>query len=143
MEVRVLFGLLFLLCSYSAAIQAERITLQQQSLSISEKLQNLKQQSHELTELCKTLQTDLQKSQIEVAQWKAKSTELSESLMHINQELTDCYENITRLETQKKQQQKVSLILLSILSILTLIKAVGYALYFKGFRVPRWLDILI
>ena len=142
MKAKLFCGVLCLLC---LLLGAEPIgqTLTTQSSNINARLQNLKAQSLELTALCRTLNEALQKSRTEAATLQTKSTALSENLMRINQELTDCYENITRLEAQLKEETETTRTLGLIFGVLTLIKVVGFVLYSRGIRIPRWLDILI
>lgn len=142
MKTKHICGLLCLLCLPLVAKPIEQ-TLQAQSSNIRERLMNLKIQSYELTSLCQTLNEDLAKSKAEAQTLRTKSTELSENLIHINQELTDCYSNITRLETRLKAETEKTRTLGIIFGVMTLIKVAGFILYSRGVRVPRWLDILL
>lgn len=47
------------------------------------------------------------------------------------------------LRNELKSLIKVLIILLSIMAIRSLAMVVGYILYAKGIKVPRWLDILL
>lgn len=113
------------------------------SSTIKERLIDLKVQSANMTLLCETLQKDLETSQIEASQWKEQSTMLSDSLTSINEQLMDSYETITKYEQQLKTGKKVVLALAIVLLIMIAAKVLGYILYAKGIKVPRWLDILL
>ena len=67
----------------------------------------------------------------------------SSSLMSINEELMISYSRITILEKEAKQKTKVLLVLLLIVFIRTVCMLIGYILYIKGIKLPRWLDILL
>ena len=149
--VTVLLSLcLFLSLVFSQDVNQQEYQLTKTSYIISEKLANLKQQSdsmsRELQLLTSRLETTsnlLSISENERKQLEIQSTNLSNSLQSINAELNSCYETITRYETKLKGLMKVVVILLSAIVIRSLAMVVGYILYAKGIRLPRWLDILL
>ena len=113
------------------------------SSSIRDRLTDLKVQSANMTLLCETLQNDLETSQAELQTWKEQSTRLSDSLTNINEQLNESFETITRYERRLKTKTKVLIILVIILVLRTIGMLVGYWLYYKGIRLPRWLDLLL
>ena len=92
-----------------------------------------------LTQVLEQLKT----SQIEAEGWKAQSTTLSKKLMSINEQLNNCLMTIEKLEAEIRLKNKVIGWLLTILVVRTLLMVIGYVLYAKGVRLPRWLDILL
>lgn len=96
-----------------------------------------------MTLLCETLRDDLKISQEELQTWKEQSTRLSDSLTSINEQLNASYETITRYEQKLRARTKVLVLLTLIVAVRLLLMLAGYALYFKGIRLPRWLDILL
>lgn len=136
--------------TFSQDVNQQEYQLTKTSYIISEKLASLKQQSdsmsRELQLLTSRLETTsnlLSISESERKQLEIQSTNLSNSLQSINAELNSCYETITRYETKLKGLMKVLVILLSAIVIRSLAMVVGYILYAKGIKIPRWLDILL
>ena len=71
--------------------------------------------------------------------WKAGDVHLSTNhhvIMSINEQLNNCYSRIERLLFILK-------ILVTILVIRIAGMLCGYWLYYKGVKLPRWLDILL
>lgn len=141
------------LYSQEAAKQQEQqqsMTLADYSYNIKMKLIDLKKNSAIVTEQLKTLSESLEQSQAEAQAWKDQSTTLSASLKSINEELNDSYKTITQyeqeLETRNrklKSRAKIITILIIILVIRIALMLLGYFLYWKGIKLPRWLDILL
>ena len=142
----LLVACLLVLCFSSPlcfAQDAEQQKLTEASLSIRSKLIDLKRNSEVVTEQLTLLSESLQQSQQEAAEWKQTSIQLSDSLMSINEQLNGCY---TAIELQKKQIANENIVLtwLIVIYIILLVgKVVGYVLYAKGIKLPRWLDILL
>ena len=124
-----------------SADAAEQLTAT--SSAIREKLTDLKAQSASMTALCETLQTSLEKSQAELAEWKAQSTALSYSLMSINEQLNDCYTTMTRYEEKLRARGRLVALLGVILIARFFCMIAGYILYARGVHLPRWVDILL
>lgn len=120
------------------------------SSNISEELQNLKREitsfkedSTLMTSQLKEAYENLKLSENEREKWENESTALSISIMNISDKLNSSYERITILEAQKTRQTKALAWLSLILLLLIIMKLVGYVLYAKGIKLPRWLDILL
>lgn len=127
------FALLLCLLLPAAAQQEELTNL---SLSIKDRLLYLKQESAVMKTQLETLSKNLKASETERKALMEQSTKLSNSLMNINKQLSDCYNKIER-------DKVVIKILLYILVIRTIAMIAGYVLYAKGIKLPRWLDILL
>lgn len=138
---------LFLFCALLvvclSAVPAQTKELSQKSSIIKEKLIDLKTNSAIVTEQLKTVSEDLTLSQNEAKQWKERSMNLSNSLTSINEQLNDCYTTITKQSSQNRLLMKVLIILIAILGLRTVGMILGYILYAKGIKLPRWLDILL
>ena len=117
--------------------------LQETSSSIREKLTDLKKSSEIVTEQLTLLSESLQQSQIEAAEWKEQSTTLSNSLMSMTEQLDDCYSVIQEKTLQLQQAIEVCAILITLLIIRIICMVIGFWLYIKGVKLPRWLDILL
>lgn len=96
-----------------------------------------------MTRQLETLSRNLTQSQSEAQEWRETSTKLSASLMSINQELNDCYTNLTRYEVKLRTRTRIIIILGAIILIRLLGTAAGFVLMAKGVPVPRWVDILL
>jgi len=144
---RFLAGLcLFLLCfcfCFASQHVLQQQTLTELSSSISNRLTDLKKNSVIVTEQLNQLSKTLESSQAEAAAWKTQSTQLSSSLVSINGELTECYQTITIYKTKLEHKTKVVVILLVLLIIRFIGLFIGYYLYAKGIKLPRWLDLLL
>ena len=138
---RFLFVWLFVFCLVPAVPQETELT--DRYLSIRNKLIDLKKNSEIVTEQLTMLSENLKLSQQEAETWKQTSTQLSESLMNINEQLNDCYKTIEKQEAENELLTKVLVTLISIFIFIILVKIAGYILYAKGIKLPRWLDILI
>ena len=136
-----LFVLLFVFCLMPAVPQEQELT--DRYLSIRNKLIDLKKNSEIVTEQLTMLSENLKLSQQEAETWKQTSTQLSESLMNINEQLNDCYKTIEKQEAENNLLTKILVTMISIFIFAILIKIAGYILYAKGIKLPRWLDILI
>ena len=135
---------LLLLCSASHAQGAQQVESQlaETSSSISSKLIDLKKNSAIVTEQLRIVSERLVSSQSEVETLKEQSMTLSNSLITINEQLSDCY---TTIEIQKQRIQlknKVLTILIIIFSIFIIAKILCIILYSKGVKVPRIIDII-
>lgn len=137
----VSLGALFLLFCVADARAQEPLTAQ--SLAIKNNLMSIKEQSKLLSAELMNLQEKLSVSEEERTRLQEKSTELSNSLITINEQLSSSYETINCLETRLKGLTKTLKILASVLLVLIAVKVVGYVLCFRGVRLPRWLDILL
>ena len=140
---KLLVLLLFAFCFAHVSAQELPEALTQQSSTIKQKLQDLKMNSAIVTEQLITLSEDLKVSQQEAQEWKERSMSLSSSLMSINEQLNDSYETIIKYEAKTKTLMKILSVLLIILIVTLGAKLVAYILYFKGVKLPRWLDILL
>ena len=141
------FLFLFVLCFVAPcfcqdAVQQE-MALTEMSLVINSKLIDLKKNSAIVTEQLKQLSENLESSQAEATAWKEQSMNLSSSLENINDELNSCYMTITKYEQKLKIRMNIITVLLIILIIRTICMIIGYIIYFKGIKLPRWLDILL
>lgn len=144
---------LLVLCSFlsvhcfcqdvSQQSDTQTLTLEDYSYSIKQKLLDLRKNSAIVTEQLKTLSENLEQSQAEVQVWKEQSTSLSSSLTSINEELTSSYKTITLYEHKLKTRTKLVTALLIICFIRVAGMLLGYFLYWKGIKLPRWLDILL
>ena len=137
---------LFLLCScfcFASQHVLQQQTLTELSSSFSSRLTDLKKNSVIVTEQLNQLSKTLESSQAEAAAWKEQSTRLSSSLVSINGELTECYQTITVYKTKLEHKTKIVTILLILLVIRFIGLFVGYYLYAKGIKLPRWLDLLL
>ena len=146
----LLLSSVVLLFISAASQNQETQELKTTSSLIKEELQNLKQKSEELnknlalvTQDLKRTSEDLRISEQKVQELQAQSTELSTSLINMNQLLSNSYETITRYEAQLKMKNKILTTLIIIFAVMILLKIAGYILYAKGIKVPRWIDILI
>lgn len=133
---------LVLLCSFFSLPVFCQEHLTEQYLSIRDKLTNLKKNSEHVTEQLRLVSENLSLSQKEAKQWEEKSKILSESLTSINQQLTDCYKDIEKQKQVITKQRKILNILIIIFIALFIIKVILILLYAKGFKVPRFIDIL-
>lgn len=129
-------------CFCQDAAQQE-MALTEMSLVINSKLIDLKKNSAIVTEQLKQLSENLESSQAEATAWKEQSMNLSSSLESINDELNSCYMTITKYEQKLKIRMNIITVLLIILIIRTICMIIGYIIYFKGIKLPRWLDILL
>lgn len=129
-------------CFCQDAAQQE-MALTEMSLVINSKLIDLKKNSAIVTEQLKQLSENLESSQAEAIAWKEQSMNLSSSLENINDELNSCYMTITKYEQKLKIRMNIITVLLIILIIRTICMIIGYIIYFKGIKLPRWLDILL
>ena len=146
---RLLFFLCVLVCCLSAA-QAQTPELDKLSSSINDELMSLKEETASLKtallNMSKSLDNQskiLQLSETERKEWETKSTALSTSLQSINEQLNKSYEALTVYKHRLRQHQKALAIVAIILIVLLIGKGVGYYLYAKGIKLPRWLDILL
>lgn len=128
----------------SQVVQAQSVQpLTELSSNIKEKLQDLKTQSQVINARLDMLSKNLEVSEGELLQWKEQSTKLSVSLRNINTELNECYRDIENYK-RTLEERTVVLTWLAIFMVIRLVAvAIGYILYFKGIKVPRWLDILL
>lgn len=142
---RLLLVLCCFVCfTFAAVAQTEtQLPLTELSSNIKEKLQDLKTQSQVINARLDMLSRNLEISEQERLEWKEQSTKLSSSLRIINNELNGCYKDIENYK-RTLETRTVVLTWLAIFMIIRFIAvAIGYVLYFKGIKVPRWLDILL
>lgn len=117
--------------------------LNQTSLLIKSKLQDLKTESDYMKQQLTELSASLKTSDLEQQRLKQQSMMLSVSLTSINESLNNSYLTISKYEQKLKDKNKILNILLIIVIIRICTTAVGYGFYIKGIRLPRWLDILL
>ena len=128
---------------FSQDAQAHREGLTALSSSIRDGLENIRLQSSIISEELTQVRNELTLSEKERKALEEKSTALSDSLTNISAQLNSCYETMKLYEMQLKRQKKILLVMVIIFTILVALKVLGYYLYLKGIRLPRWLDILI
>ena len=112
------------------------------SSNIKDSLQNIKLQSMLISEELTQVQNELKVSEEERTALQRQSTELSASLMSINEQLNDYYKTITIYEERLRRQKKILTSLSMILLALILIKILFIFLYIKKIPIPRIVDIL-
>lgn len=117
--------------------------LNQTSLLIKSKLQDLKTESDYMKQQLTELSASLKTSDLEQQRLKQQSMMLSASLTSINESLNNSYLTISKYEQKLKDKNKILNTLLIIVIIRICTTAVGYGFYIKGIRLPRWLDILL
>lgn len=125
------------------ACQDKEQVLNQTSLLIKSKLQDLKTESDYMKQQLTELSASLKTSDLEQQRLKQQSMMLSASLTSINESLNNSYLTISKYEQKLKDKNKVLNILLAIVIIRICTTVVGYGFYIKGIRLPRWLDILL
>jgi hypothetical protein len=147
-KLSLLFVLL--LCSAVVLPVSANDQLTQMSSTISDKLQNLKQElltiQSDLISTQVSLQqanSDLALSQQEREQQVAASMKLYDSLTTINEKLNDAYKSIDRYKVEIQQLHKIMWIAFGTALLIIALKVAGFILYAKHIPVPRWLDILI
>lgn len=117
--------------------------LNQTSLLIKSKLQDLKTESDYMKQQLTELSASLKTSDLEQQKLKQQSMMLSASLTSINESLNNSYLTINKYEQKLKDKNKTLNILLIIVIIRICTTVVGYGFYIKGIKLPRWLDILL
>ena len=147
-HIRKLCSALLLCCACSfVCAQDVQVNLEQElavtSSSISANLVNLKVQSETMKQLLMIQSERLERYEIDQKIWEQQSMELSSSLDSINNSLNSSYETITRYEAKLKIQCRVLAVLLIAIVVRIISMIVGYILYIRGIKVPRWLDILL
>lgn len=140
--------LLLLVCSSLGHAQQDQ--LQQLSLNIKQTLQTLKQQSIdlqiELTDTTMSLNEasiNLKLSNEERQRLMELSTNLQTSLNNMTEQSMKWYESSERYKVRLQIATRIVLIMATILAIMVFVKIIGYILYAKAIKVPRWLDILM
>lgn len=133
-----------LLCAISSYLVAQQSqSLTDLSSSIAANLQYLKLESEVMVRQLALSQEKLQLSETERQRQEQQLTQLSHSLMSINEQLTDSYLTITRYEQQLIQRSKIISALLVVICVRIVLMVIGYIVYAKGIYIPRWLDILL
>lgn len=135
------YCLLLLVCVSVLVFTQDTTTTQY--LSIRSKLIELKKESEHVTEQLRIVSESLTISQQRAKEWEETSKTLSESLMSINQQYNDCYEQLVTEKTKNRNLLKLNCALFVILVIRIMCMIAGYILYAKGVKLPRWLDILL
>ena len=125
------------------ACQDKEQVLNQTSLLIKNKLQDLKTESDYMKQQLTELSASLKTSDLEQQRLKQQSMMLSASLTSINESLNNSYLTISKYEQKLKYKNRTLNILIVIVIIRICTTAVGYGFYIKGIRLPRWLDILL
>ena len=135
---------LLLSCSvlYAQDVSQPDTELTTLSSNIKDSLQNIKLQSMLISEELTQVQNELKVSEEERTALQRQSTELSASLMSINEQLNDYYKTITIYEERLRRQKKILTSLSMILLALILIKILFIFLYIKKIPIPRIVDIL-
>lgn len=123
--------------------QDKEQVLNQTSLLIKSKLQDLKTESDYMKQQLTELSASLKTSDLEQQRLKQQSTMLSASLTSINESLNNSYLTISKYEQKLKDKNRTLNILLIIVIIRISTTVIGYVFYIKGIRLPRWLDILL
>lgn len=123
--------------------QDKEQVLNQTSLLIKSKLQDLKTESDYMKQQLTELSASLKTSDLEQQRLKQQSMMLSASLTSINESLNNSYLTISKYEQKLKDKNRTLNILLIIVIIRICTTAIGYGFYIKGIRLPRWLDILL
>jgi len=131
------------LLAFCLPVAAQQEELTNLSSSIKDSLLSIKQQSAIISAELTAVQKELEISESERKALEQKSTTLSNSLTNISEQLNNCYKTITRYEQQLKTRMKVIMTMGLVLLILIAMKLLGYFLYWKGIKLPRWLDILL
>lgn len=147
LALSVLLSVFVIVC---VGAQQPKEELNNLSLSINEELVNLRQEINSLNnDLTRSigqlnaLSSSLKMSNEERELWKTKSTELSTSLENISVSLNNSYGKITELKTRLSVHKRVTIALGIIFGVLIIIKVVGFILYAKGIKLPRWIDIIV
>lgn len=147
LALSVLLSVFVIVC---VGAQQPKEELNNLSLSINEELVNLRQEINSLNnDLTRSigqlnaLSSSLKMSNEERELWKTKSTELSTSLENINVSLNNSYGKITELKTRLSVHKRVTTALGIIFGVLIILKVVGFILYAKGIKLPRWIDIIV
>lgn len=137
--------LLFVFCvSFSVAAQQQEYNqLQTVSLSIQNKLQELKQEYNSIQTQLIEASSNLKISKEQQALLEQQLTSSSASLEAINQELNSSLAAIERYKQKTKNLLTISIVLLLVLVIRFCLMTLGFILYAKGIKLPRWLDILL
>lgn len=125
------------------ACQDKEQVLNQTSLLIKNKLQDLKTESDYMKQQLTELSASLKTSDLEQQRLKQQSMMLSASLTSINESLNNSYLTISKYEQKLKDKNRTLNILLIIVIIRICTTAIGYGFYIKGIKLPRWLDILL
>lgn len=125
------------------ACQDKEQVLNQTSLLIKNKLQDLKTESDYMKQQLTELSASLKTSDLEQQRLKQQSMMLSASLTSINESLNNSYLTISKYEQKIKDKNRTLNILLVIVIIRICTTVIGYGFYIKGIRLPRWLDILL
>ena len=125
------------------ACQDKEQVLNQTSLLIKSKLQDLKTESDYMKQQLIELSASLKTSDLEQQRLKQQSMKLLSSLQTINESLNNSYLTISKYEQKLKDKNKTINILLIIVVIPICTTVIGYGFYIKGIRLPRWLDILL
>lgn len=129
-------------CADASQLEQEA-ELSQLSSSIKDRLINLKVESEVMKQQLNTLSENLKMSQQEQKKWEEQSMSLSNSLTAINEQLNESYVLIEQQKVQLKTRLKIVTVLAIILGTRILAMGLGFILYAKGIKLPRWLDILL
>lgn len=118
-------------------------TLTSQYLNIRSKLIELKKESEYVTEQLKIVSEKLLISQKEAKEWETTSKTLSDSLMSINQQYNDCYEQLVIEKNKNRNLTKILISLIVVFAVLILIKIIFIVLWAKGIPMSRIIDIIV
>lgn len=118
-------------------------TLTSQYLNIRSKLTELKSQSEYVTEQLKIVSEKLLISQKEAKEWEQTSKTLSDSLMNINQQYNDCYEQLVIEKNKNRTLSKILISLIVVFAVLILIKVIFIVLWAKSVPMSRIIDIIV
>ena len=128
--MRKFYAALFAFCFALAPLSAE--ALNEQYLSIRDKLTGLKNQSEFVTEQLLNASKSLQMSQQEAKEWEATSIALSESLTSITQQYNDCYEQLVIQQTRCKILKRILVAVISLLLVIFIIAPIILYLELTG-----------
>ena len=134
---------LLLLLVFVCVLVLPQDTLTTQYLNIRSKLIELKSQSEYVTEQLKIVSEKLLISQKEAKEWETTSKTLSDSLMNINQQYNDCYEQLVIEKNKNKTLTKILISLIVVFAVLILIKVIFIILWAKGIPMSRIIDIIV
>jgi septal ring factor EnvC (AmiA/AmiB activator) len=91
----------------------------------------------------RTANANLELSESEREKQALQLTALSSSLENTLTQLNKSYKDTQALREQVTQERKMNLLFTVVLFGMVILKILGYILYAKGVKLPRWLDILL
>lgn len=150
MKKHFILGLFFVFLSvlqaqeFSLPANQPKSAIQTLSTEIHIQLDNLKQQSRNLTEQLLIAETELQTSSAQVEILKMELKELNTCLMDTNQKLTDYSTKLTEYEIKLKKQKNQLILWWVILGITVIIKCILLWLKIKlKIEIPYIINIFL